>query len=1813
MRKSKRKTAFILAALLAVMPSLQAGATVTDTQKTGNELEDNYSVERESEETAETDSENEQAVEEAVTEENHSESVEEFLTEEFLTEDFLTEEECSDEDEKTEDEKTKSEETATEILTEAVIIEDETVNQEEESIEEIPDMSKYLNYKDVDIDVEIPKNRGFGTEELYYTFEDLPRYYSAVEQGQVSAVRKQSPFGVCWAFSAVAIAESAYMKLYNKSSNEVNLSESHLVEFFYNSDDAALYTSTSDIGNDTIAPINSTQEQVGGNAVYAMPVLSSWKGIADEKTDSSLAYETAVKNNEINIDSKYAFNDVLHLENAFIIPLEDKAGIKNAVMEFGGVSASYNYSSTYDSDYYTGEAYYCPITKKTNHAVTIVGWDDDYSKDNFKNTKYYKNGNDVLPENNGAWLIKNSWGPDYHNDGFFWISYEDATLKNVVYAFDFGKADNYDYNYQYDGGANSASYLVKQGAAVYKATSNQVIKAVGVTFRLEDRKYKVEIYKNLSDSANPESGELMHTQQGISSYQGFYTIKLNKEIKISKNETFSIVIKSTDDEGLKFGCDIDLTSSDWITMKSVNADGQTFYKSGSKWIDAKTVGSGMTLRIKAYTDKSVELSQNMVAAIADQPYTGTAIIPNIKVATGEGVVLTKDVDYTISCTENINIGTAKIVITGKGKYTGKIELTFKIVPVALTSDKIQIQAPDKTYDGNSYNEFKVNYNGKTADTSNYEVAYEKIVKDETTNENTVQTLDKAPSAVGSYNIVITGKGNFSGEVKAAFKINPVQFTNDMLTAADMVYNGSAYNQAKLNISGLAASEYKSVIKYYKNENPRGQALESAPVNAGKYIIRAEVTGNCSGVVEKTFNIQPCAILEENITVENMVYNGLPYDKLKIVSSKNGITEKDCIIKYYNEKSGEMLKAAPVNAGSYYAVAEGTGNYSGQVKKYFIIEGIKIQATASNIKYNGSAYSNIEVTANGVKIESANYTVAYYKNETPRNKALSTAPVNAGKYIAAVTGKGNYSGTVEAEFEIEALSVSEAEVKTIFDKEKNYVGSEVYYNSTKLKENTDYKLEYYDYEGKTKLTEKPVYPGSYGIKIIGLGNYKDELKIIFNIPYKKFSEKMFEVNDTVYNGTTYDAVKAKNVKSENFEVEYNKTPVNVGSYTVKVNGKNIYEGQIVYKFKIEKLALKEDMISELGSFVYTGKAIKPSPVITVDGNQISKSNYTVQYKNNKNAGVATVIIKGKGNCNGTVTKTFTILPKNINDLAITIPKATYTGSPVMPKAVVKNGKTTLKSGKDYTITYGKNITQADKTSPELTVKGTGNYTGAKTLSYAIEAMQVKSDMLKIQLHGASNKEVNLYVYVNDKLLVNGKDYTVKLINQTTQNETASLKDVVLGEKYTLMLSFLGNYASKEPISVKNISCNANISNFDIKFTENGQYVSALTPVTYNKKAQKPKVVLVCGEQILSASDYSVIYKDNINAGTATVVITGKGQYSGTKSTTFKILPMELGSDVLISGLEDKTYTGKEIKPAISIKGLKFGINKDFWITEYKNNVNVNSSGGKTPQITVQFSNNYRVNGKITISKSFSIKPAKVTSVKVEKAYYQKGNEVKPKLTVKAGSIILSENDYIAKWSNNINPGKASVEISLKASNGNYFMENPIKADFTIAKESLSKVKAVQIKKLAYKGEVVDFNNCFVLYDNQGKVIDKNEYEITTNNSMFAGNVNVTFKAKADSKFSGKKTMKCKVQPAYIGDYLELTDIGLTVKNYKNGKPVKFTKKELKAAFRDKVTKEPIQTSSFTVKYVNNKEKGDAKLYITGKKNYSGTMVISFKIN
>ena len=435
-------------------------------------------------------------------------------------------------------------------------------------------------------------------------------------EDEYPALRDQNPYGTCWAFSTMGLAEFDLINdgIFDKN---IDLSELQLAYFTNNSVVDPLGGTQGDYTRyyDNIASENFLNH--GGNYELAMRRLSQWSGAASESDVPYTDADAVLKN---GLDDSYAYSrDVAHLENVYRINIKSQPDdVKQQIMEHGAVGVLYTH-------YYSGEnhinnSYFdsaSTVGAGGGHAVMIVGWDDNYSKDNFSGS--------TKPQNNGAWLIRNSWGSDYL--GYFWMSYETNSLTDTAWAFDFAPADDYDNNYQYDGALQTAtdSYY-NQVANVYtvaekQGVASETLKAVSLSFmKTANVNYTIEVYTDLSDTSNPESGTKSAVVEGQTAYAGYYTIPLEDEVILQPGSSYAIVLK-TDQKVIECEysyseainpSDTSTTTFESIASDNFNKDKVSFYYGYGRYSP-----SSNNYRIKAFTTNNKEIPP------VEQTYTVT--------------------------------------------------------------------------------------------------------------------------------------------------------------------------------------------------------------------------------------------------------------------------------------------------------------------------------------------------------------------------------------------------------------------------------------------------------------------------------------------------------------------------------------------------------------------------------------------------------------------------------------------------------------------------------------------------------------------------------------------------------------------------------------------------------------------------------------------------------------------------------------------------------------------------------------------------------------------------------------------------------------------------------------------------------------------------------------------------------------------------------------------------------------------------------------------------------------------------------------
>lgn len=434
----------------------------------------------------------------------------------------------------------------------------------------------------------------------------LEESYDAREEGILNEVRNQNPWGTCWSFATLGILESALIKEGEVAQGGIDLSERHLAYF-------VSHTGYDELGNANDDTITSSPQtyylEKGGNFYYASMKLMNWQGGAAE---SSFPYITSTDVPDLKTED--AQNDVAHIENCYWLTTkandeETIQAVKTMIKQYGNVAWSYYHSSSYFN--YSTSAYYNYSNTSTNHAIMVVGWDDTYSKENFGTA----GDASTQPTSDGAWIVRNSWGSSWGDDGYFYISYEDTSLGsgNGAAAMTANLADDYDHNYFYGNTASYAYRGVLQAAQVYrikgKNTEKEKIRAVSFMLLNANAEYSIQIYKNpeLTDGVvtNPESGEAMLQTPvtGTTTYAGLYTVNLPSPVTLSTDDYVAVVITFSNGSGYLFYDVTQSSSSGDVVWEEVNttAAGQSFYGNGSStWTDMHN--TGRSFRINMLTD-----------------------------------------------------------------------------------------------------------------------------------------------------------------------------------------------------------------------------------------------------------------------------------------------------------------------------------------------------------------------------------------------------------------------------------------------------------------------------------------------------------------------------------------------------------------------------------------------------------------------------------------------------------------------------------------------------------------------------------------------------------------------------------------------------------------------------------------------------------------------------------------------------------------------------------------------------------------------------------------------------------------------------------------------------------------------------------------------------------------------------------------------------------------------------------------------------------------------------------------------------------
>ena len=451
----------------------------------------------------------------------------------------------------------------------------------------------------------------------------LPASYR-LPSSRVTGVRNQGQYGTCWTFAAMASAES-YAKSKGLSSSP-DYSEWQLAYYAYHKQSGLPYFDyTEDAYGNTPAWYNQGGNQRMTSALFARA--------------SSPIHESQAKYGQGTPSA--TIKPTVTLTGLRVYDTPDE--IKSAIMATGAVAISYysdhGYSAYYDED---TSAYYNPDydSRYSNHAVTIVGWDDTFSKSKFAQT----------PAGNGAWIIKNSWGTGEGENGYFYLSYYDASLyyrgyHANAYGYTLAKEPTGETQYSYDplgwttniGLGDYETVWVRND---YTASSTGSLAAVGFYTTGDDTRYSLTI--QTYNSATYAYQTVASGQSGTVAIAGYTRVNLSKAVSLAKGQKFRVLVGLTD---LNFGTAyqndypiaVEYNQTATYSSQATASPGQSYFSTnGSNWTDITTYFAKANACIHAFVQ---DIALSAVVANA-KPTAGAATTVTLTMKTTGGAAVT---------------------------------------------------------------------------------------------------------------------------------------------------------------------------------------------------------------------------------------------------------------------------------------------------------------------------------------------------------------------------------------------------------------------------------------------------------------------------------------------------------------------------------------------------------------------------------------------------------------------------------------------------------------------------------------------------------------------------------------------------------------------------------------------------------------------------------------------------------------------------------------------------------------------------------------------------------------------------------------------------------------------------------------------------------------------------------------------------------------------------------------------------------------------------------------------------------------------
>lgn len=1034
-----------------------------------------------------------------------------------------------------------------------------------------------------------------------------------------------------------------------------------------------------------------------------------------------------------------------------------------------------------------------------------------------------------------------------------------------------------------------------------------------------------------------------------------------------------------------------------------------------------------------------------------------------------------------------------------------------------------------------------------------------------------------PTEPGDYYAVLQGAGSYKGTNKVHFTVkaaNDMAFCHfnleggfkvgDKLSSADFpVYNSDG--------STVNPSEYRLVFTH------NGEEVSGFPSEAGWYTVKAVAVDGSNKVGETTeYGLEIADPLDLSFLYQtgsnNLITGYEPSFTITYRGESYYEQDKDFVIDHYESQSGVNLgKECPNKAGIYNAIivpVKGSKLHGTQSLSFTLSDPLSLEGSRADYSnaYQGAILVGtkppLKITSKAGEVLSDpdDYTFTYYKNGKEFD---SISEPGTYQFIASATeGSGLYgrsnSGNIDA---IDPADISNYHFyncpiigdENSIDLRVYYIDSEDTPQQLSLDPSSEFDItKVIDENGKNVGTSIPSKPGEYTFTFKGKGNHHGTLTEQVTV-YAK--------NDLALCSMKF-LDPGVHVNMEPLFLSIGKRPE---IKVVNKQGNELKEGEdyaIEYAKEDSRLTwddyLNNDKYwsTELpkteGTYYSRLKAPEGSSYCGVVGNL-----FPIVYMGQNNIRQMDVSFDNK-------------VTSEVDEWGRTYYRIPYTGSKVDTGLVIKNGSTELKENQDYAV---KMDNQKNPGSAYLQIEGKGSYTGS--LDYMMYICADLSDPNLIiedvdpQPYDGVKKRPLPKLKLNGYTLLPGDAYSVSYNNNVEPGQAT--------------ITFTGNglYTGCTGTATKQFT----ISPLSIE----GAEVTVESGSTYNGSEQKPKLkVSIDNAELEENKDYTVSYKNNIDAGKATAVVTGAGRYGGSIEASFDIASADISKASIL--IPSQSYTGSELKPDanVTVNGKILKAGKDY-TASYSDNIKIG-----TATVTIKGKGNYSgtATGKFEIRKEV-VDISKATINKIDDVTFT-GEPIKPALKVSYKDKTLKQGtDYEVSYSDNINAGKAAYTLYGK---GDY--TGTLSGNFKIAPANISGA-TVELDSSSYTYDGTAHEPKATVTLNGKSLSSETEYELTYADNTNAGNATATITGKGN--YSGTVTATYSVAPADISSaQVTIPEQAYTGSPLTPVPSVKTGDKELNP------------NTDFTVSYANNINTGEGYATVEGCGNYTGTALGTFKI-